>query len=44
MKILIPVDGSAHAKLALKRGGEIAKQFGAEVTIISVLYLTTFHK
>lgn len=44
MKILIPVDGSAHARLAVKRGGEIAKQFGAEVTIINVVALEFYQK
>ncbi len=39
-KILVGVDGSAHASAALSAAGDIAKQTGGEVRVIHVRELT----
>ena len=33
-KILLPVDGSQHSKKAATAGADLARQFGAEVTVL----------
>ena len=41
-KILLPVDGSESAQNAMRTGLELARLFGAEVTALSVVDITTF--
>lgn len=35
-KILIPIDGSKHAKLAMEKGKMIAERFGSQITLLHV--------
>jgi nucleotide-binding universal stress UspA family protein len=41
-KILIPTDGSEYTKAAVKKGLEMAKEIGAEVTALYVVDQTSF--
>jgi len=38
-KVLVPLDGSALAELALRHAGEIARGSGAEILILQSIYL-----
>ena len=40
MKVLVATDGSSHSMKAVERGLELAEKQGAQVTLISVAYLT----
>jgi nucleotide-binding universal stress UspA family protein len=38
MKVLVPTDGSAHARKAVERAIEMAESLGAKITLMSVAY------
>jgi nucleotide-binding universal stress UspA family protein len=40
MKVLVATDGSSHSMKAVERGLELAEKQGAQVTLVSVAYLT----